>query len=44
MLDDGLIREMRAHLPEGVPAVFISSVSGLNIRQLKDMLWEALQR
>ena len=44
MLDEGLIREMRAHLPEGVPAVFISSVSGLNIRQLKDMLWEALQR
>ena len=44
MLDDGLICEMRAHLPEGVPAVFISSVSGLNIRQLKDMLWEALQR
>ena len=44
MLDDGLIREMRAHLPEGVPAVFISSVSGLNIRKLKDMLWEALQR
>ena len=38
MLDEGLIREMR------VPAVFISSVSGLNIRQLKDMLWEALQR
>ena len=44
MLDEGLIREMRAHLPEGVPAVFISSVSGLNIRKLKDMLWEALQR
>ena len=44
MLDEGLIREMRAHLPEGVPAVFISSVSGLNIRKLKDMLWEALQK
>ena len=44
MLDDELIAEMRQHLPEGVPAVFISSVSGLNIQRLKDMLWEALQR
>ena len=44
MLDEELIAEMRAHLPEGVPALFISSVSGLNIQQLKDMLWEALQR
>ena len=44
MLDDGLIEEMKSHLPEGVPSVFISSVSGLNIARLKDMLWEALQR
>ena len=44
MLDDDLIAEMRSHLPEGIPSVFISSVSGLNIQQLKDMLWEALQR
>ena len=44
MLDDELMDEMRSHLPEGVPSVFISSVSGLNIQTLKDMLWEALQR
>ena len=43
MLDEDLIAEMRGHLPEGVPSVFISSVS-LNIPRLKDMLWEALQR
>ena len=43
MLDEDLIAEMRGHLPEGVPSVFISSVSGLNIPRLKDMLWEALQ-
>ena len=43
MLDDELIGQMKPHLPAGVPAIFISSVSGLNIRQLKDMLWEALQ-
>ena len=42
MLDEGLLRELRPHLPEGVPSVFISSVSGLNIPQLKDMLWDCL--
>ncbi len=44
MLDEGLIAEMRTHLPEGVPALFISSVSGMNIQSLKDLLWEALQK
>ncbi len=44
MLDDELICQMRAHLPEGIESVFISSVSGLNIATLKDMLWAALQR
>ncbi|WP_290526488.1 GTPase ObgE [Alistipes sp.] len=44
MLDEELMDQMRDHLPEGIPALFISSVSGLNIPQLKDMLWEALQR
>lgn len=43
MLDAELIEQMRAELPEGVPALFISSVTGLNIQQLKDMLWAALQ-
>ena len=43
MLDDELMEQMKPHLPAGIPAIFISSVSGLNIRQLKDMLWEALQ-
>ena len=44
MLDEGLLEEMKSHLPEGVSSLFISSVSGLNIARLKDMLWEALQR
>lgn len=43
MLDEDLIEEMKSHLPEGVPSVFISSISGMNIPRLKDMLWEALQ-
>ena len=42
MLDDELMEQMRSHLPEGVKSIFISSVSGLNITQLKDMLWAAL--
>ena len=42
MLDDELIEEMKAHLPEGIKSVFISSVASLNIPKLKDMLWEAL--
>ncbi len=44
MLDDELIEQMRSELPEGIPSIFISSVAGLNIVQLKDMLWEALQK
>ena len=44
MLDDELIEQMRAFLPEGVPSVFISSVANMNITKLKDMLWEALQK
>ena len=44
MLDEELIEQMKPHLPEGIPSVFISSVSGLNIPRLKDMLWDALQQ
>lgn len=39
-----LLGELSAQLPEGIASVFISSVTGLNIPRLKDMLWEALQR
>ncbi len=44
MLDEELIEEMKAHLPEGIEALFISSVAGLNIQRLKDKLWEILHR
>ncbi len=44
MLDEELIDQMRSHLPEGIPSVFISSVANYNITQLKDMLWEALHK
>ncbi|WP_439880204.1 GTPase ObgE [Pontibacter sp. MBLB2868] len=42
MLDEELEEEMRKTLPEGLPTVFISSITGKNITQLKDMIWEAL--
>ena len=42
MLDEELEEEMRKTLPADLPAVFISSISGKNIMQLKDMIWEAL--
>ena len=44
MLDNELIEEMRKDLAKGIPAVFISSVSGLGIDRLKDMLWEQLNK
>ena len=43
-LDEGLMEELQRQLPEGIPSVLISSVAGLNIARLKDMLWEALQQ
>lgn len=39
MLDDELIAEMRPSLPEDIPAVFISTVTGMGITKLKDLLW-----
>ncbi|NGF56049.1 GTPase ObgE [Parapedobacter sp. SGR-10] len=42
MLDEELEEEMRAQLPAGIPSIFISSVAGKNITQLKDMLWKAI--
>jgi GTP-binding protein len=42
MLDDELIQQMRQDLPQDLPTVFISSVSGYNVSKLKDMLWNAM--
>ena len=39
MLDDELMEEMKSHLPEGIPTVFISAVTGMGIDKLKDILW-----
>ncbi len=42
MLDDELIAEIEQELPSDLPHVFISSVTGLGITALKDMLWRAI--
>ncbi len=42
LLDDELREEIAKTLPEGIPAVFISAVTGQGIAELKDMLWRAI--
>ncbi|MGN5954346.1 GTPase ObgE [Sphingobacterium lactis] len=42
MLDEELEREMALQVPKGIPYLFISSVTGKNIQQLKDMIWKAI--
>jgi GTP-binding protein len=49
MLDEELMKAMKKELPNDknaagkkIPCVFISSVSGTGIQELKDRLWDAL--
>lgn len=42
MLDAELISEIGQTLPEGLPHVFISSVTGMGIQALKDVLWRQI--
>ena len=42
MLDEELIESLSQDLPEGIPFVFISSITGLGITELKDLLWKEL--
>lgn len=42
LLDDELIEMIRPTLPDDLPVVFISAVTGKNIPTLKDILWEEL--
>ena len=44
MLDDELMEALAEELPEGIPYVFISSVTGLGITELKDLLWKELNK
>lgn len=42
MLYDELRDELAKELPEGVPAVFISAVTGQGLTELKDLLWREI--
>ncbi|HKM13006.1 MAG TPA: GTPase ObgE [Bacteroidales bacterium] len=42
MLDEELKKEIKKHLPKKIPYIFISSLTGEGIPQLKDMLWKIL--
>ena len=44
MLDEELVAEIEKLLPTDIPHLFISSVSGMGITELKDMLWEELMK
>ena len=42
MLDDELIEEVKADLPKDIEIIFISSVAGMGITELKDILWKRI--
>ena len=44
MVDKETLQKLEAQLPDGIPSIFISSVSGYHIPELKDMLWKALHK
>ncbi|MCT1524270.1 GTPase ObgE [Sphingobacterium hotanense] len=44
MLDEELEKEMELQVPKGIPHVFISSVTGKNIQQLKDLIWKEINK
>ena len=44
MLDDELKAEIVKQLPENIPHVFISSVTQTGLQQLKDLLWQTMNK
>ena len=42
LLDDELREAIAADLPEGIPTVFISAVTGQGLTELKDILWREI--
>ena len=44
LIDPEIEQELLPQLPEGIPHVFISSVSGEGLKELKEELWKALHK
>jgi len=42
LLDEELTADIASNLPMNIPHVFISSVSGMGLQALKDLLWQTL--
>ncbi len=42
LLDDELMEMLRSELPDDLPVVYISAVTGFGLDKLKDILWEEL--
>jgi len=42
LIDEELMSMLEPNLPQDIPHVFISGVSGLGLQQLKDILWKEL--
>ena len=42
LLDDELIEMLRETLPQDLPVVFISAITGFGLEELKDVLWKEL--
>lgn len=42
LLDDELIEMLKENLPDDLPVVFISSITGKGLEELKDVLWREL--
>ena len=43
LIDKDIEKDIEPSLPKGIPHVFISSVSGEGLKELKDLLWDTLQ-
>ncbi|MBR3566624.1 MAG: GTPase ObgE [Paludibacteraceae bacterium] len=44
LLDDELMADIKKRIPQGVITVFISAVSGMGLQELKDAIWEELNK
>ena len=43
LLDEELMEALKPEIPEGIPNLFISSITGYQLPSLKDLIWRALQ-
>lgn len=44
MLDEEMMEQMKPDIPEELPHIFISSITQFNIMELKDLLWQSLNK